>query len=88
MRIPPKPLAILLAAFPLVAFGQETKLNTVVVTAPPAESRSGADLGNPDLAPMRATTSDAAGLLRDVPGVSLYGAGRRFQPAGDPRPGR
>jgi len=32
-------------------------------------------LGAAEIAPMRAATSDAASLLRDLPGVSLYGAG-------------
>ena len=32
-------------------------------------------VGSSQLAPLRAATSDTASLLRDVPGVSLYGAG-------------
>ncbi|MFZ2854287.1 MAG: TonB-dependent receptor [Rhodocyclaceae bacterium] len=32
-------------------------------------------LGNADLSPLRAATSDSASLLKDIPGVSLYGAG-------------
>ena len=51
-------------------------LDEVVVNA--NRPRSSASLGTVDssqLAPLRAATSDTASLLRDVPGVSLYGAG-------------
>ena len=49
-------------------------LQEVVVTASrPALGTSSLD--GADLAPMRPATSDTASLLRDVPGVSLYGAG-------------
>ncbi len=51
-------------------------LTEVVVSA--NQLRSPASLGTLDsnqLAPLRAATSDTASLLRDVPGVSLYGAG-------------
>ena len=51
-------------------------LDEVVVNA--NRPRSSANLGTVDssqLAPLRAATSDTASLLRDVPGVSLYGAG-------------
>jgi iron complex outermembrane receptor protein len=69
-----KPLAAVLAVAPLAAFAQETKLPPVIVTAPkadlPPSGPSAAELNS-----MRASTSDAASLLRDVPGVSLYGAG-------------
>ncbi len=40
----------------------------------PAPTAAG-NLTNQSLAPMRATTSDTAGLLRNVPGVNLQGAG-------------
>jgi iron complex outermembrane receptor protein len=58
------------------ADGQPTVLGDIVVnankeSAVPASST----VGNNQLQSMRATTSDAASLLRDVPGVSLYGAG-------------
>jgi iron complex outermembrane recepter protein len=53
-------------------------LDEVIVTAPkagvePAMGASGPDAAS--LATMRPATSDAASLLRDTPGVSLYGAG-------------
>lgn len=51
-------------------------MNDVVVTDSkiyPIPSASAVNDNN--LAPMRATTSDTASLLRDVPGVSLYSAG-------------
>ena len=55
-----------------------TPLETVVVTSTPAPSEAafpGAALDATDLAHLRAATSDTASLLRDLPGMSLYGAG-------------
>ncbi len=51
-------------------------MNDVVVTADrltplPVDTALGAS----QIAPLRAATSDSASLLRDIPGVSLYGAG-------------
>jgi len=57
--------------------GKEQVLNEVVVSA----ERTGplepgvTTLDSNSLAPKRPATSDSASLLRDVPGVSLYGAG-------------
>lgn len=52
-------------------------LPSIVVTAGRADdsSQSASRRGERDLAPQRAATSDSAQLLKDVPGVSLYGAG-------------
>lgn len=52
-------------------------LSPIVVTAtrPTDSSQSASQLGERDLAPHRAATSDSARLLQDIPGVSLYGAG-------------
>lgn len=73
-----KPLVALLAACPLYGLAAEIpSLDEVVVTATKANALavSAQQLGAAQLAPMRAATSDAASLLRDIPGVSLYGAG-------------
>ncbi len=52
-------------------------LDEVVVTgAKPSESPvSGTRIGEPELASRRASATDTARLLEDVPGVSLYGGG-------------
>ena len=52
-------------------------LPTVNITASRTSdsTQSTSRLGEQDLAPQRAATSDAARLLKDIPGVSLYGAG-------------
>ncbi len=65
------------AIAPSGAFAQEQTLNEVVVTAPAVgdASPSTTSVGNAQLAPQRAATSDSARLLQDIPGVSLYGAG-------------
>lgn len=49
--------------------------DVVVKAAKPKETPDASALGVPQLAPMRAATSDTASLLRDVPGLSLFGAG-------------
>ncbi len=58
------------------ASGTGTVLGEVVVSAPridaPAEAES---VHGAELSRLRPATSDTASLLRDVPGVSLYGAG-------------
>ncbi len=73
-----KPLLALLAACPLQGVAAEVAtLDEIVVTATRAITPAAGviSLGAAELAPMRASTSDAASLLRDIPGVSLYGAG-------------
>ena len=70
------PIVLALAALPPVAFGQETRLSPVVVPGARVD-----DLASPTaveraaLPALRAATSDTAALLRNIPGVSLYGAG-------------
>jgi len=67
------------AALPTIALSEDNPLlDEVVVTAPKAGAESAIGASGPDaasLATMRPSTSDAASLLRDTPGVSLYGAG-------------
>ena len=50
---------------------------SVVVTAGRTGDslQSATRLSEQDLAPQRTATSDSAQLLKDIPGVSLYGAG-------------
>jgi iron complex outermembrane receptor protein len=51
-------------------------MTVVVVGSQPTDvDFNSVSLGPETLQPMRAATSDTASLLRDVPGVSLYGAG-------------
>lgn len=70
----------LLALLPLAAFSQETTLGNVEVKASKINESTDATLGATTLGPAelaakRASTSDTAQLLDDVPGVSLMGAG-------------
>jgi iron complex outermembrane recepter protein len=73
-------MAALLAAASLSALAQETSMGTVIITAPKTIESTDSSLGsstldNAVIAPKRASTSDTARLLEDVPGVSLIGAG-------------
>lgn len=76
-------LQLLLAVFvvfPVVAFSQVTTLDTVEVKASKIPDSSESTLGAATLdkaaiATKRASTSDTAQLLEDIPGVSLYGSG-------------
>jgi iron complex outermembrane receptor protein len=73
-----KPLALLLAFPPcLVNAAEIPVLEEITVTAarPDAQPLSALRLGESALAPLRAASSDTASLLRDVPGLNLYGAG-------------
>jgi iron complex outermembrane receptor protein len=73
-----KPLALLIALPPcLVNAADVPLLEEILVTAtrPEQQVLGATRIGNAELAPMRASTSDTANLLRDIPGVSLYGAG-------------
>jgi iron complex outermembrane receptor protein len=66
---------IAISLFPVTSSANEpTPLATVVVEGKP-ETLAPAGVGVANLPSLRATTSDTASLLRDVPGVSLYGAG-------------
>ena len=70
------PIALALAALPPAAFGQETPLSPVLVPgARIADVAGSARVDAAALPALRAATSDTAALLRDIPGVSLYGAG-------------
>ncbi|MCK9506567.1 MAG: TonB-dependent receptor [Porticoccaceae bacterium] len=52
------------------------EITDILVTAPDTQNRQGATtLGKDDFAVQRTTTSDTASLLKNIPGVSLYGAG-------------
>jgi iron complex outermembrane receptor protein len=67
-------LAAAIAALPFTAVAAETALQEVVVSA--EKDASGATrVDKTDLQTLRSATSDTATLLRDIPGVSLYGAG-------------
>ena len=69
------PLMIAISLFPVTSSANEpTPLATVVVEGTP-ETLAPAGVEVENLPSLRATTSDTASLLRDVPGVSLYGAG-------------
>jgi iron complex outermembrane receptor protein len=48
-----------------------SELGTIIITAP----RGAANSDETNLSSLRTSTSDTASLLRDIPGVSLYGAG-------------
>ena len=73
MFFKPCSIALALAMLPFSLFAADTKLNEIVVKA--ARDDGAAKAQPVDPAPLRAATSDTASLLRDVPGVSLYGAG-------------
>lgn len=67
-------LAIALASLPFALHAADQTLSEVVVkSAKPAATVEKIDAAG--VQPMRSSTSDAAQLLRDVPGVSLQGAG-------------
>lgn len=67
-------IAALPAALPAAAHAADTTMSTVVVTAT-KDDVSATRVGAAAIQSLRAATSDTASLLRDVPGVSLYGAG-------------
>ena len=73
-----KPLALLFALPPCLASAAEPLvLDEILVTAqrPGRQAVGEIRIDAASLAPLRATTSDTASLLREIPGVSLYGAG-------------
>ncbi len=82
-RFAVSPIALMIAAIPSAwaddnasSTGDRT-LEKVVVTAPPAARvpANEASLNGGELSTGRATTSDTAALLGNIPGVSLQGAG-------------
>jgi iron complex outermembrane receptor protein len=73
-----KPLVALLAVTPLYSFAADIPvLDEIVVTATrdSLPAATNVSLSTAELAALRTSTSDAASLLRNIPGVSLYGAG-------------
>ena len=73
-----KLLSAALAAMPCIAYaaGEVSTPDAVVVVGQRDADQFGAEaIGGRRLNALRAATSDTASLLRDVPGVSLYGAG-------------
>lgn len=72
-----RPLCALLAALPFAALAQDAALQTITVKAPKAAVQPvGAAAADAEaLQSGRASSSDTASLLRNLPGVSLFGAG-------------
>ena len=73
-----RPLCALLAALPFAALAQqETALQTITIKASKAavEPVGASNLDASTLQSGRTASSDTANLLRNVPGVSLFGAG-------------
>lgn len=68
-------LAAAVAGLPFTLHAADTTLSDVVVKASKDETATATAVDKADLQSMRAATSDTASLLKDVPGVSLYGAG-------------
>ena len=72
-----KPVALLLAAANTALAETPVTLDEIIVTATRIQPTDVGviTIGPQQLSPLSAATSDTASLLRDVPGVSLYGAG-------------
>ena len=72
-----RPLCALLAALPFATFAQDASLQTITIKAPRAAVEPvGASSTDADaLQSGRTASSDTASLLRNLPGVSLFGAG-------------
>ena len=72
-----RPLCALLAALPFATLAQDAALQTITVKAPKAAVQPvGATAADAEaLQSGRAASSDTASLLRNLPGVSLFGAG-------------
>jgi iron complex outermembrane receptor protein len=67
-------LATLLAALPFAAQAADATLSEVVISAN-KDGNQATTIGKKQLEASRAATSDTASLLKDIPGVSLQGAG-------------
>ena len=75
-RLAKRPLPFLIALLPFAAHAQESRLGEIVVAEPKiAVPLNAAGVGTAELQALRPATSDTASLLRNTPGVSLYGAG-------------
>jgi len=68
-------LAAAIAALPCAIHAAESELSTVVIKATKDDDKSATRVDQTSLRSLRPATSDTASLLRDVPGVSLQGAG-------------
>lgn len=68
-------LAAALAALPFATQAADTELSAVVIKAAKDQDATLSRIDPAALQAQRAATSDTASLLRDVPGVSLQGAG-------------
>ncbi|MDQ1316178.1 MAG: iron complex outerrane recepter protein [Pseudomonadota bacterium] len=77
LRIIPLAVALALPHLAMAADNKATTLPEVTVSASKADTTAAGSvtLDATSLATQRAATSDSASLLRDVPGISLYGAG-------------
>ncbi len=78
MKLRLKPVVAALAAYSWYGFAAEIPmLDEIVVSAPRSQLQQSSvvKMGETQLAPMLSSTSDTASLLRDIPGVSFYGAG-------------
>jgi iron complex outermembrane receptor protein len=67
-------LAAAIAALPFATQAADTALSEVVIKAAKEDGQATA-VPKTEIQAARAATSDTASLLKDVPGVSLYGAG-------------
>lgn len=76
-RMRPLPLAIAMLSFVPVALAQDTLLDPVTIDAYAEQSPVGgaARVNAGDVNALRPATSDTASLLRDIPGLSINGAG-------------
>lgn len=82
-------VAVALSAFAVQQTQAQTTLGEVVVkTSKIRDAVTPEEIGSAEIAAQHAITRDTASLLRDVPGVHLYGAGGCFQPARDSWLGR
>jgi iron complex outermembrane receptor protein len=81
LTLPKRPLsaaiALALSGMSILACADDASLSEVVVRASKidAEPFKASNVGAAALTALRPATSDTASLLKDVPGVSLYGAG-------------
>ena len=75
IRTPLGALAILLSGVSIGAIAQDTQFRPVVITAQKEDVQPASALNERELASLRSATSDTASLLRNIPGVSLYGNG-------------
>ncbi|CAG1006407.1 Heme/hemopexin utilization protein C [Burkholderiales bacterium] len=73
---PRRALALACALMPLSAWAEDVKLEQQTVTATSLQvPLNASSVSKSEAAGLRAASSDTASLLRNVPGVSLYGAG-------------